>query len=104
MFDPNPPVEVTIQLQLGAYQPLFRMTVQQSIKPMSQAEKAALEGHFERDAVRWERQERGGREWEFRGWMAKKKMGVCCTEEGWGCILEKRVGCEETHCVCSNTW
>ena len=25
----------------------------------------------------------------------EKKMGVCCREEGWGYILEKRVGCEK---------
>ena len=61
VFDPNPPLEVTIQLQLGAYQPLFKMTVQQNIRSITQSEKAALEEHFDRDAVRLKGQTRG---WE----------------------------------------
>ncbi|XP_070191211.1 piezo-type mechanosensitive ion channel component 2-like isoform X2 [Littorina saxatilis] len=53
VFHPNPPSEVTIHLQLGAYQPLFKMTVQQNIRQIQNSEKAALAEYFgkERNAI-----------------------------------------------------
>ncbi|XP_076448756.1 piezo-type mechanosensitive ion channel component 1-like [Babylonia areolata] len=49
VFDPNPPTEVTIQIQLGAYQPLFKMTVQQNIQNIPQSNFSSLKDYFSRD-------------------------------------------------------
>ncbi|KAL8575931.1 hypothetical protein ACOMHN_027329 [Nucella lapillus] len=49
VFDPNPPTEVTVQIQVGAYQPLFKMTVQQNIENIPDSNFSALKEYFSRD-------------------------------------------------------
>lgn len=45
-FEVNPPKEVSVNLRIDTYQPLFQMTVQQNIRNAKESEIQALKQHF----------------------------------------------------------